>query len=301
MTHFPTIKQLRYFIALVEFNHFGKAAEHSYVSQSAFSVAIKELENSLGGQLVDRTNKQVTITNLGRDVYQQARAVMLEMTKMVDIAHGSMEPLTGHLALGIIPTIAPFVLPTFVPAIKQSFAKLELEIHEGMTREIYETLMSGELDVILIALPFELRGVEYKQLYRDHFKLISHRHSDLFIQSESFDIDKMKDESILLLEDGHCLRDHTLSACHIKNIDKVSKVSASSLLTLVEMVLNATGVSFMPEMALASPLLQRPELRISDMGPDSYRDIGLVWRKGSTRVRDFELLAQQMKPKTLQI
>ncbi|MCF6300572.1 MAG: LysR substrate-binding domain-containing protein, partial [Proteobacteria bacterium] len=283
----------RYFIALVENGHFGKAAKSCFVSQSAFSVAIKEMENLLGGQLVDRTNKSVTITNLGRDVYQQACIVMTELTKTVDIAQGNSSPLTGRLSLGVIPTIAPFILPSLLPKLQKHFSQLQLQIHEGMTLKIYEKLLEGKLDVILLALPYDLRSVETHTLFRDHFKMISHANSR-HLHSKTFEIDQFEDGSILLLEDGHCLRDHALSACHIKNINKVSKFTTSSMLTLIEMVSNDIGISFVPEMALGSTLLKNTDIVVTDLGKDSYREIGLMWRKGSNRAEEFKLLGQQL-------
>ncbi|WP_395374303.1 LysR substrate-binding domain-containing protein [Marinicella sp. W31] len=293
--NYPTVKQLKYFIALVEHNHFGKAAESCFVSQSAFSVAIKEMENTLGGQLVDRTNKSVTVSNLGREVYQQALVIVSELTRMVDIAQGNLMPLTGKLSLGVIPTIAPFVLPDLLPAIRQKYPQLELNIQEGMTLEIYEKLMLGELDVLLLALPYDLRGVESEILFRDHFKLIAHKKSQHSTDND-YRIDHLKDGSILLLEDGHCLRDHALSACHIRNIDKVSKFATSSMLTLIEMVNYDVGISYVPEMALKSPILKETEIVVRDLASSSYREIGLVWRKGSVRTQEFQLLGKEIKP-----
>ncbi|KAA3641450.1 MAG: LysR family transcriptional regulator, partial [Proteobacteria bacterium] len=153
--HDPTIKQLRYFNALVAHNHFGQAAASCFVSQSAFSVAIKELEKTLGGQLVDRTNKSVTITNLGREVYNQSQAIMAELQKLKDLTQGNLKPLSGRLAVGMIPTIGPFVMPNLLPHVKTNYPQLELEIHEGKTADIYELLMEGRLDVVLLALPYE--------------------------------------------------------------------------------------------------------------------------------------------------
>ena len=287
--HFPTIKQLRYFNALVEHNHFGKAAESCFVSQSAFSVAIKELENSLGGQLVDRTNKNVTVSNLGREIYQQSQVVMSEMKKLVDMAHGNLSPLSGQLSVGMIPTIGPFVMPELLPYLNTHYPQLDLEIHEGKSSDIYDQLMRGQLDVILLALPYEMRSVETLTLFKDRFRLISSVNNQ-WLKGRKFDIDDVGDGSVLLLDDGHCLRDHAISACHIKNVDKVSHFTASSLLTLVEMVKQDLGVSFMPEMALHLPLFNNKEIKVDALEFDAYREIGLAWRKGSMRSKEFTML-----------
>lgn len=287
--YFPTVKQLRYFNALVEHNHFGKAAESCFVSQSAFSVAIKELENALGGQLVDRTNKSVTVTNLGREIYQQSQMVMVELKKLLDLAQGNLSPLSGKLSIGMIPTIGPFVMPDLLPYMQTHFPDLDLEIHEGKSSDIYEQLMRGQLDVILLALPYEMRSVETLTLFKDRFRLISSTKNQ-WLKGHKFNIDDVEEGTILLLDDGHCLRDHAISACHIKNVDKVSQFTASSLLTLIEMVKQDLGVSFIPEMAMKLSLFNDKEIRVDPLEFDAYREIGLAWRKGSTRSKEFKML-----------
>ncbi len=275
----------------MEHNHFGKAADSCYVSQSAFSVAIKDLENALGGQLVDRTNKQVTVTNLGREIYQQTQKMMRELNQLLDIAKGQLKPLTGDLSLGVIPTIGPFILPKFLPALKEQHPELTLVLHEGQSDVIYQALMAGQLDVILLALPYDMRGVHAHPLWHDEFKLITADDSR-FITKEAFDLEQVANGSILLLEDGHCLRDHALSACHIKHIDKVSHLASSSMMTLIEMVKQDLGISFVPEMALNSPLLLQQGLIISDLPFKANRTIGLAWRQASTRSEEFKKLGE---------
>ena len=292
--HYPTIKQLSYFLALVEHNHFGKAADSCFVSQSAFSVAIKDLENALGGQLVDRTNKKVTVTNLGREINQQAQQVMREMNHMLDIAKGQLKPLSGSLSIGIIPTISPFVLSKLLPLLKKTHPDLSLDIHEGQSEQIYQQLMHGQLDVVLLALPYDMRSVETHFLWQDEFRLISAQNSQ-WLSHKPFDLEVVADGSVLLLEDGHCLRDHALSACHIKHIDKVSQLASSSLLTLVELVKQDLGISFVPEMALQSPLFQQVGLKVEALPFEASREIGLAWRQSSTRGEEFKQLGELIK------
>lgn len=292
----PTNRQLQYFIALEKHRHFGKAAEACFVSQPAFSVAIQELESLLNVQLVDRTKKQVTITAIGKEIATQARLALTDMEGIIDIARENQQPLSGHLSLGVIPTIAPFLLPELLPRLRKSFPKLDLFLHEEQTERVYELMMLGELDVILIALPYSLRGVESLSLFRDNFHLACRKGSKL-IDPENYAIDNLPEESVLLLEDGHCLRDHALSACKIRNLDKVSKITASSLLTLVQMVDADLGVTFIPEMALHSNLLKHTRIITRPLAKNSFREIGLVWRKGSRRKKEFKLLAEQIRPK----
>jgi len=156
----PTLKQLGYFLALCEEQHFGHAAERCFVSQSAFSNAIQELETALSTQLVDRTNRSVTITSIGQDVATQARLVLRDVESLVEIAQGNNDPLCGELRLGVIPTIAPFVLPSILPKIRKAFPKLQLYLIEDQTQRVYERLMGGELDLLLLALPWAMHGVE---------------------------------------------------------------------------------------------------------------------------------------------
>jgi LysR family hydrogen peroxide-inducible transcriptional activator len=285
----PSIQQLKYFVALTESEHFGRAAERCFVSQSAFSNAIKELESTLDAQLVDRTNRNVTITATGQQVAVQARLVLRDLDSLVETARGQKEPLTGELRLGVIPTIAPFILPDALPKLRKQYPDLRLLLVEDQTQRIHARLMQGELDVLLIALPWEMQGVEELALFQDAFCLACHEDTD-HVDPENYRFSRLDSDSILLLEDGHCLREHALAACKIRNTQKVSRFAASSLLTLIEMVDADLGVTFLPEMARGSSLLRNTRVKLHSMGDRSYRTIGLVWRKGSRRVDEFRLL-----------
>ncbi len=288
---FPTLKQLRYFLALAEIGHFGRAAQSCFVSQSAFSSAIAELEELLGTQLVDRTNRRVTITAIGQQIAVQARLVLRDVESLVEMAQGEREPLEGDLRLGVIPTIAPFMLPAALPRLRRKFPKLTLLLAEEQTERIYERLMDGELDAILLALPWAMRGVEVEELFRDRFCL-AYRAGTERIDPDNYRFNRLDAESVLLLEDGHCLRDHAIAACKIRNTQKVRPFAASSLLTLVEMVDADLGITFLPEMARDSALLRNTRVRLAPMTDRSYRTIGLAWRSGSQRAEEFRMLGQ---------
>jgi LysR family hydrogen peroxide-inducible transcriptional activator len=290
----PTVKQLRYLIELEKHGHFGKAAEACFVSQSAFSVAIRELESTLGSQLFDRTNKRVTITAMGQEIVVQARLVIRDLEALMDMAQVSSEPLSGKLRLGVIPTISPFLLPKILPLLGTHFPQLQLFLQEDTTQRVYERLMSGELDVVLIAFPYELRNVEKMKLFNDQF-LLAYKVDSQFINTQKVTVDHLQSESILLLEDGHCLRDHALSACKIRNMNKVSHFAASSLLTLIEMVEADLGVTYLPEMAKDSPMLKNTNIKTQAMPKSSHREIGLIWRKGSARGEEFKMLGEFIK------
>ena len=285
----PTLKQLRYFAALCDTLHFGRAAEQCFVSQSAFSNAIQEFEAALETQLVDRTNRRVTITSNGQEVATQARLVLRDVDSLVEIAKGGSQPLSGELRLGVIPTIAPFMLPTLLPKLRKTYPELELLLIEDQTQRIYERLQDGELDALLLALPWAMQGVEQQALFRDEFCL-AYRHGTHRVDPENYRFNRLDADSVLLLEDGHCLRDHALAACKIRGTQKIRRFGASSLLTLIEMVDADLGITFLPEMARGSTLLRNTRVRLHALKDESYRNIGMAWRKGSRRADEFRLL-----------
>ena len=287
----PTIKQLRYFVALTETEHFGRAAEACFVSQSAFSNAIQELESLLEVQLVDRTNRSVTITAMGQQLATQARLCLRDVESLVEMARGQREPLTGELHLGVIPTIAPFILPAALPKLRRKFPQLELYLHEDQSQRIYDRLMDGELDVLLLALPYDMRGVDIMPLFKDRFAL-AYRHGTKRVDPDNYRFSRLDADSILLLEDGHCLRDHALAACKIRNTQKVRRIGASSILTLVEMVDADLGITFLPELARDSLILKNTRVRMKPLEENSYRTIGLAWRKGTDREEEFRMLGE---------
>lgn len=291
MTQLPTIKQLRYYTMLVKHQHFGRAASACFVSQSAFSVSIKGLENLLGVQLVDRTSKQVTITEIGEEFASGARRILEQLENLVETTPGHQAPLHGKLRLGVIPTIAPFVVPRILGPLRQHYPNLKLYLVEDKTQLLYEKLMAGDIDIILLALPYDMRGVETRNLFRDAFYL-AHRDDTELLDIRNYQIDNLPEDSILLLEDGHCLRDHAISACNLKNQNTIARFSASSLFTLIQMVDEDLGITYLPEMALGSSLLSQTHVKTQKLEDESCREIGLAWRQNSARKEDFELLGE---------
>lgn len=294
MIKYPTIKQLRYYVALCEEGHFGRAAARSFVSQSAFSTAIQDLESLLGTQLVDRTRRQVTITAIGQEIETQARLCLSDVESLVEMAGQRRQPLSGPLRLGVIPTIAPFLLPALLPKLRRKFPQLKLFLVEDQTEDLHERLLEGEIDLMLLALPYELRSTETMSLFRDRFCLTI-REGSTITDPDNYRFNRLHADSILLLEDGHCLRDHALDACRIRDTEKVSRFAASSLLTLVEMIDADLGISFLPEMAQGSALLRNTRVRMHPLGERSYREIGLAWRKGSDRADEFRMLGDYVR------
>jgi len=294
MTKYPTIKQLRYFVALCEEGHFGRAAARSFVSQSAFSTAIQDLEALLGTQLVDRTRRQVTVTSMGQDVATQARLCLRDVESLVELAGQRQQPLSGPLRLGVIPTIAPFLLPSLLRGMRRQFPRLKVFLTEDQTDDLHERLLDGELDLLLLALPYDLRSTDTMFLFKDPFCLAVREGSSM-VDPDNYRFNRLQADSILLLEDGHCLREHALTACRIRNTEKVARFSASSLLTLVEMVDADLGMTFLPEMARGSALLKNTRVCMHAMTEKSYREIGLAWRKGSDRAEEFRLFGDYVR------
>ena len=287
----PTVKQLRYLVAVDETRHFGKAAELCYVTQSALSTGIKELETLLGVQLIDRTNKQVTTTQLGKDVATQARLSLKDIESIVELAANESKPLCGPLRLGIIPTIAPFILPSILPQIQIQYPELQVYLKEDITDNLHAQLMDGELDLLLLALPYDLPGVETNVLFKDRFRL-AYSHGTKLIDPEKFSLNKLNRESLMLLEEGHCLRSHALQGCKLKRRDNISRFSASSLFTLLQMVDSDLGITLIPEMAKDSAQLKCSRVQTKPLADSYFREIGLVWRRGSSRVSDYTALGE---------
>jgi len=290
----PTVKQLRYLLALDKENHFGRAAQLCFVSQSAFSIAIKELETILDCHLVDRTNKSVTITTIGHEIVSQARLCVRDIEYLVELASDQKGELSGKLTLGIIPTIAPFLLPKIVPKLRKQFPNLQLYLHEGLTAHLYDKLMTGELDVILLALPYNLKNTEHQVLFKDKFKLACRKNSEL-VDPKNYQLNRLNSDSVILLEEGHCLRDHALSACRLFKQEKINRFSASSLSTLIQMVDSDLGITYLPEMAEHSGLLKGTQVKMYPLKENSYREIALLWRKGTARSEEFKQLSDLIK------
>jgi len=287
---YPTLKQLRYLIALERHLHFGHAAQSCHVSQSSFSLAIKDLEALLNVSLVDRTSRSVIFTSIGSSIVSQARLALFDIEALMDITKSFQEVLAGTLKVGIIPTIAPFLLPHVLNDICTQFPNLDLYIKEERTNIIHKQLLEGELDLLILALPMELGNVETLPLFKDYFHLAYHQETK-FIEPTNFNLQHLNEQHVLLLEDGHCLRDHVIRACNVIQKHPIRKYSASGLYSLIKMVDSDLGISFIPELAITGGILQGTSIQTQRMADTAYRDIALVWRKSSSRQKEFNLLA----------
>ena len=291
----PTIKQLTYLCAVAKTLHFGRAAEACHVTQSTLSAGIGELEDTLGTTLLERNNRQVLLTEVGKTIVSRSQEILTDIDELMSIAAASAEPLSGKLNIGVIPTIAPFVLPKLLASLRKDFPKLQLLIREDLSGNIVPMLNEGELDIILLALPYPMENVMTRHLFYDHFVLAYPKGHSLKLHKPA-KIRDLKGEDMLLLEEGHCLRDHALEACRLKESDINQPYTATSLHTIVQMVANDIGITLLPEMAIKSGILSGTNIQTESFSEKKvWRSIGLAWRNRSPRSEEFELLAEYIE------
>lgn len=293
----PSLKHLYYLVNVHKYQHFGKAAEACHVSQSSLSTGIANLEAILNVRLIERDNKHLLFTPLAEEVVQQAQRIMLGVGELSDTVERYAKPFSGTLKLGVIPTIAPFLLPQLLLIVKQKFPQLKVYVKEEQSNKILQQLHQGSLDLVLLALPYPASGVVTRSFYQDRFYFAYHKQTQFTVEPLKKDFSNLEENSVLLLEDGHCLRDHALAACHLERSVKVNSFSASSLHTLVQMVNNDLGTTFIPQMAISGGILNNTDIEIKTL-PDQqhdYRDIGFAWRLQSTRAKEIEQLYSIVK------
>src|SRR5271165_1438401 len=287
----PTLRQLKFLVALADRRHFGQAAEACYVSQSTLSAAIQELEQGLGVTLFDRTRRSVAPTGIGLEITERARTILRQAEDLVDIALAAHDPLSGPLRLGVIPTIAPFLLPRMLPKLREAAPELKLYLREEQTAPLLARLEAGQLDAVILALPVPLADAESEDVALDPFFVVcprSHRLASL----ETVRPGDMATEDLLLLEDGHCMREHAMAACELEGARRNVALQGTSLHTLVEMTASGLGVTLVPEMAIGLGLLAGLDLHVAPLAGDRpWRRIALVWRKSSGRKETFRRLA----------
>jgi len=290
--YLPTLKQLQYLVALKDHGHFGRAAEACFVTQSTLSAGIRELESLIGVILVERTRRVVRFTPLGDRFVDKARRVLREAEELSDLARAAGRPLSGEMRMSVIPTIAPFMLPRILPRLRNDYPDLKLFLREETTGQACEGLHNGRTDCILLALPYACGDIAARPLFDD--RLYVAFPEDEFQGPHPFvaasDIDQTR---LLLLEDGHCLKEHALAACNRPELRAEATMLGTSLHTIVQMVDNGLGVTILPEMAVNAGILDHTQVIARPLEADHpVRSIALVWRRASPREKDFELLAQ---------
>jgi len=294
-TYLPTIKQLQYLVALHEHKHFGRAAEASFVSQSTLSAGIRELESLLGVVLVERSRRVVRFTSLGEQVVAKANRLLREAEELSDLVQAAGKPLSGQLRMSVIPTIAPFVLPRLLPRLKNERPDLKLMLREETSADAIESLQHGRSDCVLLALPFDTGDVEIEHIANDRL-YVAFPKDDPRDPPASIPPDMIDQGRLLLLEDGHCLRDHALAACNRSELRASASMIGTSLHTLVQMVDNDLGLTMLPEMAVEAGILNGTQVVARPVkGDTAKREIVLAWRTNSPREADFRLLAEELR------
>jgi LysR family hydrogen peroxide-inducible transcriptional activator len=295
MAALPTIKQLRYLITLSETLSFTEAAKLCFVGQSTLSAGLKELEDSLGVQLVERDKHSVSMTPIGRGVVERAKRLIVQADDLVDFVEGTAGSMEGVIKLGVIPTIAPFLLPSFLPKIREQYPNLKVALREDLSANLIDKLNRHELDFALIALPYDTEGFLVKELFDDEFWLIGNKH-DPALQDKEIHLTNKLTDRILLLEEGNCLRDHTLKACKRVNLASHEGIEATSVLTLVQMVESGLGIALLPGMAVKFGLLKQTNLIAKPLSsPAPKRKIALLARQSTARIEEFNTLVKLIK------
>jgi LysR family hydrogen peroxide-inducible transcriptional activator len=281
-----SIKQLRYFSAAAKTGHFGTAAEQCAVTQPALSMQIQDLEKELGLQLFERSRRGVSLTPGGREIAERAARVLADVNDLVDSARQLAGGFSGRLRFGAIPSIAPYLLPQLLPLIRATYPELDLHLRETQTQKLLDELVDGRLDLVLLALPVEHVGIETAALFDDRF-LLAVPASRKITPSVRATPDLLRNDRLLLLEEGHCLRDQALAYCHLRQVDSINTFGASSLSTIVQMVANGLGVTLLPEISVELET-KRADVRLMRFAdPEPGRSLGLAWRSSCPRKRDF--------------
>ena len=285
-----SVRQMRYFDILANTLHFRKAAEMARISQPALSAQIAEMELLLGATLFERTRRTVVLTERGRRLLPRIRGILDEIRSLEELAGQRRGTLRGRLRLGIIPTIAPYLLPLLIPDLREAYPELAIELREAVTSKLVEDLRLGDLDAIIAALPIEGEGTVAKPLFRDRF-LIATSNNDIDVLTSPMTQEDVALERLLLLEEGHCLRDQALAVCSNVKQRQLVNYGATSMATLLQMVSHGMGLTLIPEIAVRTEAGRNNVRIVAFADPEPSREIGLIWRKQSERREDFEALA----------
>jgi len=292
--YFPTIKQLQYLVALRQHGHFGRAAEACFVTQSTLSAGLRELETVLGVVLVERTRRVVRFTPLGQRIADKAVRVLRESEELADLARAEGQPLQGELRMGVIPTIAPFLLPAMLPRLRNEWPKLKLYLREETSQAACDALQRGQLDCVLLATPYACGEIDKAILFDDRLFVAFPRGEAP--PGPTVEAGAIDEDRLLLLEDGHCLKDHALSACNRPELRAGAAMMGTSLHTLVQMVDNGLGLTFVPAMAIDAGILHGTDIDARPLQSEhGFRQIALVWRRSSPREDEFQLLARSLR------
>ena len=284
------IRDFRYLVAVADTLHFGKAADQCFVSQPTLSMQIRKLEETLGLQLFERARKKVRLTDAGKEVTRRARDILAEVDDLVAWSKSHQDPFTGELHVGVIPTLGPYLLPHVMEPLNQAFPELEFLLREDLTDNLMEELNQGNIDVAVLALPIDYDGYVTREIFKEAFVLSLPPEHEL-ASRKGVSMDDLNDRELLLLDEGHCLRDHALDVCSTTQV-KENSFRATSLETLRHMVAVGTGITLLPELAVAPGTRQSSVVNIPFRSPVPYRIVGAIWRHGSARLPAIEGLCE---------
>ena len=284
-----TFKQIDYALAVGKNLHFKKAADECYVSPSTLSNAITELETQLGVKIFERNNKKVIVTSLGHEILSKAKKIKLEVQNIHELAQHNVDGLSSSLSIGIIPTISPYFLPLVLPKIQKEFSNLQLKIEEGQSQILTNRVKEGDLDMAILALPYDLQDLMSFKFWEEDFFWVSHSQNKNAGKSE-IRASELEHSELMLLEDGHCLKDHILDACNIDSSSQYS-LKASSLNTLIQLVKGKMGTTLVPKMALKELVGNKKDLSISHLDePGPHREIALIIRPNYAGMESVKIL-----------
>jgi LysR family hydrogen peroxide-inducible transcriptional activator len=293
------LKDLRYLVAVADTRHFGRAAERSFISQPTLSAQLKKLEEYLGVQLIERAPKRVQLTPAGEEIVERARRILDASDQIVELARGHRDPLAGRLRLALLPTIGPYLLPNVATRLRKHLPRLELMLYEYQTDLMLEKLHSGEIDVGILAFPVPMDGLESYELYKEPF-MVAVPSAHLLAQRNSIKVSDLDHETLLLLEDGHCLREQALDICSSTDVHEKQDFRATSLETLRQMVAAGVGITLLPELAGRGAYGNARGVVIKPFAkPTPTRTIGAVWRKSSARRAAILALCKQVETHAL--
>jgi LysR family hydrogen peroxide-inducible transcriptional activator len=285
------LRDLSYLVALAEYRHFGRAAEASFVSQPTLSTQIRKLEDELGVALVERTPRKVLLTETGREIARRARGVLSQVDEIKSIAQRTRDPESGTIRLGIFPTLGPYLLPHVIPRLRTRFPRLELLLREEKTEQVLHMLREGTLDAGILALPIHDDSLHSEFLFEEPFVLAVPGGHEL-ASRKSLRMEDLSQQNLLLLEDGHCLRDQALEVCHLAGAGEKTGFRATSLETLRQMVSANVGITLLPALAVKPPVAQSANVSLVEFeAPAPSRRIAMLWRKSSAMTPFFEALA----------
>ena len=289
----PTLRQLRYLTAVVSLKHFGRAAEQCFVTQSTLSAGIQDLEKLLGEKLLERTNRKVLVTELGEEVCQRAQQILSLSADLVDVAQLEKNPLSGRIRIGVIPSISPFLLPKSLPNIRRQLPQLELLLIEEQSDRLVKKLNEGEIDLAILAFPFDIGRLEHSIFASESFWVAMPKDHPL-TASTGVNASELPIDDLLLLTEGHCLREHALTACNLPATRHRTSMQGTSLYTLVEMVAGGLGITLIPEMAIKSEMVTHADITLRPLVAQKKptREIGLVWRSSYRATTSIELLCE---------